>query len=187
MIRARDVDLRGKRVLIREDFNVPLKGGEVGDDTRLKAGIPTIRGAHDRGATVIIVSHLGRPREGEFDEAFSLEPVSRALSVLLETDVRFEREWIDGFDPPEHSVTLCENVRFLEGEKTNDDGLARRMAAPMKPSSTCLMKSATWNEFPNLSPKPRTRTTLLFFDAGLQSSRSIARSSPRCAPRRRSR
>jgi len=129
MIRVRDVDLRGKRVLIREDFNVPLKGGEVGDDTRLKAGIPTIRGAHDRGATVIIVSHLGRPREGEFDEAFSLEPVSRALSVLLETDVRFEREWIDGFDPPEHSVTLCENVRFLEGEKTNDDGLARRMAA----------------------------------------------------------
>ena len=129
MLSVADVDVRGRRVLIREDFNVPLRNGEVGDDTRLKAGIPTIRGALDRGATVIIVSHLGRPREGEFDEAFSLKPVARALSVLLETEVRFEQEWIDGFDPLPHSVTLCENVRFLEGEKANDDDLAQRMAA----------------------------------------------------------
>jgi phosphoglycerate kinase len=129
MLNMADVDLRGKRVLIREDFNVPLEDGEITDDTRLKAGLPTLREALAREATVIVVSHLGRPREGEVEAAYSLEPVARALSVLLDREVRFERDWIDGFEPPEGSVTLCENVRFLEGEKANDDGLSRRMAA----------------------------------------------------------
>ena len=124
-----DVDLSGKRVLIREDFNVPLKDGVIADDTRLKAGVPTIRRALDNGASVIVLSHLGRPHEGEFDPQFSLRPVATALAGLLDRDVRFEPAWIDGLEVTGESVTLCENVRFLVGEKANDDALAKRMAA----------------------------------------------------------
>ena len=124
-----DVDLSGKRVLIREDFNVPLKEGVIADDTRLKAGVPTIRRALDNGASVIVLSHLGRPHEGEFDPQFSLRPVATALAGLLDRDVRFEPAWIDGLEVTGESVTLCENVRFLVGEKANDDALAKRMAA----------------------------------------------------------
>ena len=124
-----DVDLSGKRVLIREDFNVPLKEGVIADATRLKAGVPTIRRALDGGASVIVLSHLGRPHEGEFDPQFSLRPVATALAGLLDRDVRFEPAWIDGLEVTGESVTLCENVRFLVGEKANDDALAKRMAA----------------------------------------------------------
>ena len=123
-----DVDLGGKRVLIREDFNVPLKDGVIVDDTRLRAGLPTIHDALDRGAAVILLSHLGRPREGEIDRGLSLRPVADALAVLLDREVGFEQGWIGGIEVADHSVTLCENVRFLVGETSNDDALAKRMA-----------------------------------------------------------
>ncbi len=129
MLDMREVDLAGKRVLIREDFNVPLKDGRISDDTRLRAALPTIRAAQAAGATVLLVSHLGRPAEGEPDAASSLAPVAAALSALLDTEVRFAREWIDGVETPPGSITLCENVRFLKGEKKNDEALAKRMAA----------------------------------------------------------
>ena len=128
MLRMADVDLSGKRVLIREDFNVPLKDGVIVDDTRLQVGLPTIRDALDRGAAVILLSHLGRPREGEIDPRLSLRPVADALAVLLDREVGFEQGWIGGIEVADDSVTLCENVRFLVGEQSNDDELAKRMA-----------------------------------------------------------
>jgi len=124
-----DVDLDGKRVLVREDFNTPLKNGVVADDSRLRAGLPTIHEALGRGASIILLSHLGRPSEGKFDERLSLRPVADTLSILLDHPVRFAQTWIDGIAAARNSITLCENVRFLAGEKANDDGLARQMAS----------------------------------------------------------
>jgi phosphoglycerate kinase len=129
MLGMADIDLDGKRVLIREDFNVPMSEAAISDDTRLRAALPTLCAAHDAGATIILLSHLGRPREGHYDESLSLAPVAAALSTLLGIEVRFEAHWIDGFEAPRGSITLCENVRFLDGEKTNDTALAKRMAA----------------------------------------------------------
>ena len=128
MIAMSDVDLRGKRVLIREDFNVPMKDGAITDDTRLRAGLPTLRAALEAGATVIVMSHLGRPVEGEWDASLSLAPVAEALSALLDLPVGFAKQWIDGIDAAPGSITLCENVRFLVGEKRNDHALSARMA-----------------------------------------------------------
>lgn len=125
----RDLDLRGKRVLIREDLNVPMQNGAISDDTRLRAAVPTLRAALDAGAGVLVLSHLGRPGEGTVDPAYSLAPVAAALSALLDTEVRFAAAWIDGCEAPPGTITLCENVRFLDGEKADDDALARRMAA----------------------------------------------------------
>lgn len=129
MLSMAELDLRGKRVLIREDFNVPLKGGQISDDTRLRAGLATIELALEKGASVMIMSHLGRPSEGQYDEAFSLAPVASALGKLLGREVLFEQNWIDGYTPKEGSVTLLENVRFLEGEKKDKAELAQKMAA----------------------------------------------------------
>lgn len=123
-----DVALDGKRVLVREDFNTPLRNGAIADDSRIRAGLPTIREALHRGASIILLSHLGRPSEGAFDERFSLRPVAETLSVLLDHPVKFAQTWIDGVPVTRNSVTLCENVRFLVGEKANDDDLARQMA-----------------------------------------------------------
>ena len=127
--RMQELDLRGKRVLIREDLNVPLKDGEVSDDTRLRAAIPTLRAACDAGARVMVLSHLGRPKEGVFDPAESLAPVARHLGQLMEREVPLVHDWLDGVDVPEGGLVLCENVRFNQGEKDDDEGLARRMAA----------------------------------------------------------
>lgn len=125
-----EVALAGKRVLIREDFNVPFgDDGAISDDTRLRAALPTIEAALAAGATVFVMSHLGRPKEGEPDAQYSLAPVAERLTTMLGREVRFAPEWIDGLEAPAGSVTLCENVRFLAGEKANDDGLAKRMAA----------------------------------------------------------
>jgi phosphoglycerate kinase len=129
MLAMREVVLAGRRVLIREDFNVPLKGGAISDDTRLRAALPTVRAAHASGAGVLLMSHLGRPEEGKFDAKASLRPVATALSGLLGLPVSFAPEWIDGVEAPPGTITLCENTRFLVGETANDDGLARRMAA----------------------------------------------------------
>src|SRR5574340_722797 len=124
-----DLDLHNKRVLMREGFNVPLKDGVIADDTRIRAALPGIRHALARDARLMLVSHLGRPREGVFDEAESLAPVARHLSALLGTEVLLQRDWLDGVDVEPGKAVLLENCRFNKGEKKNDDALARRMAA----------------------------------------------------------
>jgi phosphoglycerate kinase len=121
-------DLKGKRVLIREDFNVPLRDGEVGSDKRLLAALPTIRAALDQGAAVMLMSHLGRPKGGATDPRLSLEPVARRLSLLLGRGVRFADSWIDGLRVHSGEVVLLENVRFLAGETDNDPELGKAMA-----------------------------------------------------------
>lgn len=129
MLNMEDLELRDRRVLIREDFNVPKNDkGEITDDSRLTASLATIRKAYQAGATVIIMSHLGRPTEGHYDSDLSLEPVAKKLSSLLCIPVAFEKNWIDGFKAEHQSITLVENVRFLTGEASNDCSLAKKMA-----------------------------------------------------------
>ncbi|MFO1394397.1 MAG: phosphoglycerate kinase [Steroidobacteraceae bacterium] len=129
VLRMTDVDLRGKRVLIREDLNVPVKNGVVTSDARIRASLPTIRAAHEAGARVILMSHLGRPEEGVPAEEFSLAPVAARLSELLGLRVRFERDWLGGVACEPGEIVLVENVRFNKGEKKNKDELAQQMAA----------------------------------------------------------
>jgi len=124
-----DLDLSGKRVLIRQDLNVPVKDGVVTSDLRIQASVPTIEKALNAGAAVMVMSHLGRPTEGEFDDASSLKPVADQLSKLLGKPVRLEKDWIDGISIEAGEVVLCENVRFNVGEKKNNDGLGQKMAA----------------------------------------------------------
>ena len=127
--RMADTDLRGKRVLIREDLNVPVKDGVISSDARIRAALPTIRYALDQHAQVFILSHLGRPKEGEFDEKLSLQPVAARLSELLGKPVPLRRDWLDGLECAAGSAVLCENVRFNKGEKKDDEALSRKMAA----------------------------------------------------------
>jgi phosphoglycerate kinase len=129
MLKMSEVRLKNRRVLIREDFNVPLKDGVITDDTRIRAALPTIERALKSGAAVLLVSHLGRPKEGEFDERYSLAPVAKRLSELLGQQVRLERDWMDGVDLQPGNAVLCENVRFAIGEKANSDELARTLAS----------------------------------------------------------
>ncbi len=127
-LRMEDLDLAGKRVMIREDLNVPVADGKVTSDARIRAALPTIELALDKGAAVLLLSHLGRPVEGEYDPQFSLRPVAERLAELLGQPVRLAADWLDGVDVAPGQVVLCENVRFNPGEKKNDDALARRMA-----------------------------------------------------------
>ncbi|MBI4205854.1 MAG: phosphoglycerate kinase [Betaproteobacteria bacterium] len=129
ILKMTDLDLRGKRVLIREDFNVPLKDGAITDDTRIRAALPGIKHALAQNARVMLVSHLGRPKEGEPSDADSLAPVARHLSKLLGMDVPLERDWLGGVTVEPGRAALLENCRFNRGEKKNDDALARQMAA----------------------------------------------------------
>jgi phosphoglycerate kinase len=124
-----DQALAGKRVMIREDLNVPVEGGVVTSDARIRAALPTIRAALEQGARVILLSHLGRPKEGEFSAENSLAPVATRLGELLGQPVRLQRDWLDGVECAPGEVVLCENVRFNKGEKKDDETLARRMAA----------------------------------------------------------
>jgi phosphoglycerate kinase len=127
--RMTDTDLRNKRVLIREDLNVPVQEGVVMSDARIRASLATIRYALDQHARVFVMSHLGRPQEGQEDSALTLAPVAARLSELLGKPVPLRKNWIDGVDCAPGSAVLCENVRFLKGEKKDDEQLARRMAA----------------------------------------------------------
>jgi phosphoglycerate kinase len=129
VLRMTDTDLRGKRVLIREDLNVPLKDGVVTSDARIRASLPTIRYALDQNAKVFLMSHLGRPEEGVYAEEFSLAPVAAKLSELLGKPVALRKDWLDGVDTPPGSAVLCENVRFNKGEKKDKEDLAKKMAA----------------------------------------------------------
>ena len=129
MLTMDDVTLHNKRVMIRVDFNVPINAGKVTSDARIRAELPTIKKALDQGAAVILVSHLGRPQEGHYDEALSLRPVADHLAELIDQPVRFEQHWLEGFDIQPGEIVLCENVRFHSGEKANDEALSRQMAA----------------------------------------------------------
>ncbi len=127
--RMAELDLAGKRVLIREDLNVPVDGGKVTSDARIRAALPTIRLALERGARVMVMSHLGRPKEGAYDAAASLAPVAESLSALLGQKVRLAAGSLDDVTAAPGEVVLLENVRFNKGEKADDEALARRMAA----------------------------------------------------------
>lgn len=129
MKRMRDLELQGKRVLIREDLNVPLKNGAVASDARIRAALPTIEAALTAGARVILMSHLGRPTEGEFDPQYSMAPVAAHLATLLGRPVKVVEKWRDGVELREGEVALLENVRFNRGEKKDDEPLARAYAA----------------------------------------------------------
>ncbi|MFZ4077357.1 MAG: phosphoglycerate kinase [Legionellaceae bacterium] len=129
MIKMSDVDLRGKRVLIREDFNVPIKSGMIMSDQRLTAGLPTLIEALEAGAAVIVLSHLGRPEEGKFDARYSLKPVSDYLAANLDYPVHFSSDYLEGVDARAGEVVVCENVRFNSGEKSNDKDLSKKLAA----------------------------------------------------------
>jgi len=124
-----DLDLAGKRLLIREDLNVPVKDGRVTSDARIRAALPTIQAAIDAGAKVLLMSHLGRPTEGEYAEEFSLAPVAAYLGELLGRDVALVKEWREGVELANGEVALLENVRFNVGEKKDSEDLAKAYAA----------------------------------------------------------
>ncbi|MDA8384523.1 MAG: phosphoglycerate kinase [Betaproteobacteria bacterium] len=128
VVKMTDLDLRGKRVLIREDLNVPLKNGDVSDDTRIRASLPTIEHAMKAGGRVMLMSHLGRPEEGVYSEEASLAPVARHLSKLLGREVRVVRDYLAGVEVGAGEVVVLENVRFNKGEKKNVDDLAQQYA-----------------------------------------------------------
>ena len=129
IIKMTDLDLNGKRVLIREDLNVPVKDGRVTSDARIRAALPTIKQAMESGAKVMVMSHLGRPVEGEYAEEFSLKPVAAHLSALLGKEVRVLENWRSPGDLQNGDVVLFENVRFNPGEKKDDEALSREYAA----------------------------------------------------------
>jgi phosphoglycerate kinase len=128
-LRMADVDIENKRVLIREDLNAPVRDGKVTSDARLRAAVPTLLEALERKARVIVLSHLGRPKEGKPDPDSSLAPVAARLAELLGRDVRLVEDWLGGVAVEPGEIVLCENVRFEVGEKANDAGLAAKMAA----------------------------------------------------------
>jgi len=128
-LRIEDLDLARKRVMIRQDLNVPVSDGRVTSDARIRASLPTIELALEKGAAVILLSHLGRPVEGEPDPKFSMQPVADRMAELLGRPVRLEKDWLGGFDIEPGEVVLCENVRFHAGEKKNNEDLARTYAS----------------------------------------------------------
>lgn len=128
VLAMQDLDLAGKRVLIREDLNVPVKDGAVTSDARIRAALPTIQAALNAGAAVIVMSHLGRPTEGEYNSDYSLAPVARHMASLLGQDVGIQAEWRAGLDIEPGQVVLLENVRFNVGEKSDSDELGQAYA-----------------------------------------------------------
>jgi len=128
ILKMQDQDLLNKRVLIRQDLNVPIKDGKVTSDKRILASLPTIKLALKKGAAVMLMSHLGRPTEGQYDSAFSLQPVANYLSQALATEVSLVQNWTQGVDVKPGQLVLLENVRFNQGEKANDETLAKQMA-----------------------------------------------------------
>ncbi len=129
ILKMSELALKGKRVLIREDLNVPMKEGEITNDARIQATVPSIKQALKAGAAVMVMSHLGRPAEGAIDPALSLQPIAKRLSELLAMPVRFEAKWLNGVTVKPGEVVLLENVRFNVGEKGNSAELSKKMAA----------------------------------------------------------
>ena len=129
LMTMKELNLTNKRVLIREDLNVPIMDGLITSDQRLQAALPTLKAALDAGAAVIVLSHLGRPDEGKFDKRFSLQPVANYLASHLSCPVRFVSDYLDGVDVNPGEIVVCENVRFNVGEKANEAHLAKKLAA----------------------------------------------------------
>lgn len=130
VLKMTDLDLAGKRVLIREDLNVPIKEGKVTSDTRIRASLPTIEHAMKAGAKVMLMSHLGRPTEGEYSEEFSMKPVADHLSGLLGKEVKLVKDYLDNApELADGEVVILENVRFNQGEKKDDETLSKKYAA----------------------------------------------------------
>ena len=129
VIKMSELALANKRVLIREDLNVPVKDGKVTSDARLRAALPTLKLALEQGASVMVMSHLGRPTEGEFDAQYSLQPVADYLNDALDVNVRLATDYLDGIEVAAGELVIFENVRFNQGEKKNDDALAQKLAA----------------------------------------------------------
>jgi len=129
VLKMAELDLQGKTVLIREDLNVPVKDGAVTSAVRINSALPTIQLALDKGAKVLVMSHLGRPVEGEYDEEFSLAPVATYLAGKLPVPVRLEKDYLNGVEAKASEVVVLENVRFNVGEKKNTDELAKQYAA----------------------------------------------------------
>ena len=129
VIKMTDLDLAGKRVLIRADLNVPVKEGKVTSDARIRASLPTIEIALKQGARVMVTSHLGRPTEGEYNEEFSLLPVVNYLKEKISSPVRLAKDYLDGVDVAEGELVVLENVRFNKGEKKDDEELSKKYAA----------------------------------------------------------
>ncbi|TAK85821.1 MAG: phosphoglycerate kinase [Betaproteobacteria bacterium] len=127
--RMSEVDLRGKRVFIRADLNVPVEDGRITDDTRIRASVPGIRCALEQGAAVMVTSHLGRPKEGELKPEDSLAPVAERLSQLLDTKISLIKNWVDGVAVQPGQVVMLENCRVNKGEKKDDEALARKIAS----------------------------------------------------------
>ena len=129
ILRMIDLDLAGKRVLIRQDLNVPVDDGRVTSDQRILASLPTLRHALDAGAAVMVMSHLGRPKEGVWNAADSLAPVATRLGELLGRNVPLLRDWVDGVDVAPGELVLVENCRMNVGEKADDEALSKLYAA----------------------------------------------------------
>jgi len=128
MLKMHDVDLSGKKVLIREDLNVPITDGKIKSDRRIQAIIPTLKFAIESNCSVILMSHMGRPKEGDLNKDLSLKPVAKYLAALLDKEVRFVVDWVDGIDIISGEIVLLENVRFQKGEKSNNEILSKKMA-----------------------------------------------------------
>jgi phosphoglycerate kinase len=129
VLKMKELDLKGKRLLIREDLNVPIKDGKVSSDARIRAALPTIEFAIEAGASVLLMSHLGRPTEGEFSQEFSMQPVADHLGGLLDREVPVLENWENGVELVPGDVAILENVRFNVGEKNDDEDLAKAYAA----------------------------------------------------------
>jgi phosphoglycerate kinase len=129
VLRMTDLDLQGKKLLIRQDLNVPIDSGKITSDARLRASLPTLKLALERGASVIVISHLGRPKAGRFDPDASLTPVAGWFTQALGQSVPIVTNWIDGLDLQPGQIVLGENTRFLKGEKEDDEALSKKMAA----------------------------------------------------------
>ena len=124
-----EMELSNRRLLIRQDLNVPIKDGVISNDARIRASLPTLKLALSKGAAIMVMSHLGRPTEGTPEEQYSLKPVADALAAGLGQAVPLIKDWIDGCEVASGNIVLCENVRFLAGEKKCEDALAKKMAA----------------------------------------------------------
>ncbi len=129
IVRMTDLDLAGKRVLIRQDLNVPIENGQITSEQRITASLPTLKRALEQGAAVMVTSHLGRPQEGQWSEENSLQPVASRLSELLGRDVPLIRDWVDGVDVQPGQIVLLENCRMNAGEGKDDEALAKKYAA----------------------------------------------------------
>lgn len=129
LIKMSDLNLQGKRVLIREDLNVPIKDGIITSDQRLQAALPTLKQALDAGAAVLVMSHLGRPDEGKYDKRYSMQPVADYLARHLSYPVRFAPDYLNGVEAQPGELVVCENVRFNQGERDNNETLSRKLAA----------------------------------------------------------